>query len=106
MFVVKSESGREVIKSVASNSPAQLAGVDPGDELLAIDGFKVNAEKLVSRLKSAQVGQQISLTIFHADRLMTVPITLVASQPQQYHLQSLEHTSDLQRQLFESWASK
>ena len=103
---VKREHGREVIKSVASNSPAQLAGIDPGDELLAIDGFKISADKLNDRLKLYRIGQQINITIFHADRLMTVPITLVTSQPQQYHLQSLEHTSDLQRQLFESWASK
>ena len=102
-IVVKSESGREVIKSVASNSPAQLAGVDPGDELLAIDGFKVNAEKLVGRLKSAQVGQQISLTIFHADRLMTLPIILAASQPERYQLSQLEDPDDLQHQLFTAW---
>jgi len=102
---VKTEHGREAIKSVASNSPAQLAGIDAGDELLAIDGFKVSAEKLNDRLKVYQVGQQINLTIFHADRLMTVPVTLSAPQPQKYHLRSLEHPSDLQRQLFKGWVN-
>ena len=102
---VKTEHGREAIKSVASNSPAQLAGIDAGDELLAIDGFKVSADKLNDRLRVYRVGQQINLTIFHADRLMTVPVTLSAPQPQQYHLRSLEHTSDLQRQLFKAWVS-
>ena len=102
---VKTEHGREAIKSVASNSPAQLAGIDAGDELLAIDGFKVSAEKLNDRLKVYQVGQQINLTIFHADRLMTVPVTLSAPQPQKYHLRSLEHTDDLQRQLFKAWVN-
>ena len=102
---VKSEHGRELIKSVASNSPAQLAGIDAGDELLAIDGFKVSAEKLNERLIIYRVGQQINLTIFHADRLMTVPVTLSAPQPQKYHLRSLEHPSDLQRQLFKGWVN-
>lgn len=102
---VKTEHGREAIKSVASNSPAQLAGIDAGDELLAIDGFRVSAEKLNDRLKVYQVGQQINLTIFHADRLMTVPVTLSAPQPQQYHLRSLEHPDDLQRQLFKAWVN-
>ena len=102
---VKSEHGRELIKSVASNSPAQLAGIDAGDELLAIDGFKVSAEKLNERLIIYRVGQQINLTIFHADRLMTVPVTLSAPQPQKYHLRSLEYPSDLQRQLFKAWVS-
>ena len=102
---VKTEHGREAIKSVASNSPAQLAGIDAGDELLAIDGFKVSPDKLNDRLKVYRVGQQINLTIFHADRLMTVPVTLSAPQPQQYHLRSLEHPSALQQQLFKGWVS-
>jgi predicted metalloprotease with PDZ domain len=102
-IIVKSEHGREMIKSVASNSPAQLAGIDPGDELLAIDGFKISTEKLTDRLKSYQVGQQIELTIFHADRLITVPTILAASQPDRYQLDRIEHPTDLQHQLFKTW---
>jgi predicted metalloprotease with PDZ domain len=104
-IIVKSEHGREMIKSVASNSPAQLAGIDPGDELLAIDGFKVTAEKLTDRLKSYQVGQQIELAIFHADRLITVPVILAPSQPDQYKLSQIEHPTDLQHQLFKDWVN-
>jgi predicted metalloprotease with PDZ domain len=102
---VKSENGREVIKSVAANSPAQLAGVDAGDELLAIDGFKVTAEKLTDRLKFYQAGQQIDLTIFHTDRLLTVPAILATPQPQQYRLHALTDPIDRQRQLFKGWVS-
>ncbi len=104
-ITAKSEHGREIIKSVVSNSPAQLAGVDPGDELLAIEGFKVSAEQLNDRLKLYQIGQQINLTVFHADRLMTLPIILSAPQPQQYQLQPMEHPSKLQHQQFKAWVS-
>jgi predicted metalloprotease with PDZ domain len=104
-IVVKSEHGREMIKSVASNSPAQLAGVDAGDELLAIDGFKVSADKLTDRLKSYQVGQQIELTIFHGDRLITVPTILAASQPDRYQLYQIEHPTAVQHQLFTAWVN-
>ncbi|WP_373542246.1 M61 family metallopeptidase [Chamaesiphon sp.] len=100
---VKTEHGREIIKSVASNSPAQLAGIDPGNELLAIDGFKISADKLAERLSAYQVGQQINITIFHADRLVTLPVTLAAPQPQQYHLRTVEYPSDRQHQLFKAW---
>jgi predicted metalloprotease with PDZ domain len=102
---VKTENGRELIKSVAANSPAQLAGVDPGDELLAIDGFKVTAEKLTDRLKFYQAEQQIELTIFHADRLMTVSVVLSVPQPQQYQIQALADNVDRQCQLFKDWVS-
>jgi predicted metalloprotease with PDZ domain len=102
-ITVKSEHGRELIKSVASNSPAQLAGVDPGDELLAIDGFKVSAEKLTERLKLYQPGQAINLTIFHADRLLTLAITLAAPQPDRYQLDLVEQPTESQRQSYQAW---
>jgi predicted metalloprotease with PDZ domain len=102
-ITVKSEHGREIIKTVASNSPAQLAGIDPGNELLAIDGFKITADKLNERLKSYQTGQQIDLTIFHADRLLTLTVTLATPQPQHYQLRSLAQTTDRQHQLFKAW---
>jgi predicted metalloprotease with PDZ domain len=100
---VKTENGREAIKSVATNSPAHLAGIDVGDELLAIDGYKVSAEKLTDRLKFYQPGQAIQLTIFHGDRLMILPITLALPQPQQYKIQPLPDQTDRQRQLFAQW---
>ncbi len=102
---IKTENGREAIKSVAANSPAQLAGVDAGDELLAIDGYKVTADRLPDRLNDYQPGQEIRLTVFHGDRLMTVPITLTSPQPQQYKLQLLPDQTDRQRQLFGDWVS-
>jgi predicted metalloprotease with PDZ domain len=102
---VKTENGRETIKSVAANSPAQLAGVDAGDELLAIDSYKVTADRLNDRLNDYQTGQEIRLTVFHGDRLMTVPITLTSPQPQQYKLQLLPDQTDRQRQLFGNWVS-
>lgn len=102
-ITVKSEHGKEIIKAVASNSPAQLAGVDPTDELLAIDGFKVSADKLNDRLQLAKPGQQIELTIFHGDRLITVPIILAEPQAQKYQLRLIEHPNDRQCQLFKAW---
>jgi predicted metalloprotease with PDZ domain len=104
-LTVKSEHGKESIKAVASNSPARLAGIDPGDELLAIDGYKVTAEQLNDRLKYYQPGTQIALSVFHADRLLTVNLTLAIPQPQQYRLQVLEDTSDRQQRLFQGWTS-
>ncbi|WP_309742838.1 M61 family metallopeptidase [Chamaesiphon sp. OTE_20_metabat_361] len=101
---VKTEHGKEAIKSVAAHSPAQLAGIDPGDELLAIDGYKITADKLNDRLKSYQPGQEISVSFFHADRLMSVSIVLATPQPQQYQLRSIEQPDKRQHQLFKAWA--
>ncbi len=102
-IVINSDRGRELIKSVFGNSPAHLAGINPGDELLAIDGFKVSADRFNDRLQQYRPGEQINLTIFQGDRLLTVLVTLAEPQPQQYQLHSLEHTDDRQRQQFKAW---
>lgn len=102
---VKNEHGKAVIKSVATTSPAQLAGIDAGDELLAIDGFKVNADSLNDRLQCYQVSDRINLSVFHGDRLLNVDVALAAPQPQQYQLQVLAHTTDRQKELYKAWVA-
>jgi predicted metalloprotease with PDZ domain len=70
--VVKSEQGHAWIKTVASGSPAALAGINAGDELLAIDGYQVTAEQLNERLLNYQPGQVLQVTVFHQDQLCTI----------------------------------
>jgi predicted metalloprotease with PDZ domain len=105
-ITVNHDRGREVIKSVMSNSPADLAGIDPGDELLAIDGFKVSPDHLNDLLQNYRAGQEIYLTIFHGDLLRTIPVTLAQPESQQYQLQLLDHPTDLQHQQFKAWVGE
>ncbi len=100
---VKSERGTEIIKAVASGSPAHLVGIDAGDELLAIDGFKISGDRLFDRLQQYQPGQEIQLTVFHGDLLRTMPITLAEPQSQQYKVQAIDRMSPRQQQLFTDW---
>jgi predicted metalloprotease with PDZ domain len=102
-MTVKSEYGKAVIKSVIAHSPAQIAGIDAGDELLAIDGFKVSAEQLNDRLKHYRSGDAIKVTYFHGDKLFTTSITLADSQPYKYQLKVVENISPEQNQKLASW---
>ncbi len=102
-IVVNQDRGREFIKSVASHSPASIAGIDVGDELVAIDGFKVTADKLTDRLQQYLPNQQIQVTIFHGDQLLIVPVTLLEPEPQQYQLHIIPDQIDRQIQQFKAW---
>ncbi|NJR65012.1 MAG: M61 family metallopeptidase [Leptolyngbyaceae cyanobacterium CRU_2_3] len=75
-LMAKSEHGKEVVKFVEMGSPAQQAGIDPEDELLAIDGFRVTAEQISDRLKDYCPGEVITMTLFHQDELRTCSATL------------------------------
>jgi predicted metalloprotease with PDZ domain len=97
------ENGRELIKFVEASSPSQRAGIDAGDELLAIDGIRVNAQQLSDRLKDYQPGDTIQVTVFHQEELRTYPVTLAAPRPNRYQVIPVEAPSATQKQNFERW---
>ena len=81
-------------------SPAQLAGIDAGDELLAIDGFRVNADKLSDRLKDYHPGDTIEVTVFHQDELLTCQLILTSSPPSNYKIVPVKKPSTQQKENF------
>ncbi|MGB5632467.1 MAG: M61 family metallopeptidase [Waterburya sp.] len=100
---VESENNREVIKFVAAESPAALGGIDPRDELLAVDGIKVDAQSLDERLKDYQAGDIIQITVFHKDELKTLPVTLGKPQSNSYELVIKDDLSPEQQQNLTGW---
>lgn len=97
------ENGKAKINFVEFGSPAWLAGIDPGDELLAIEGMRVNAEQLNDRLKDYQAGSKIELTLFHQDILKTVSVQLIAPQPSRYEIVKLLNLSESQQKYLSGW---
>lgn len=102
-LTVKLQNGKQNIQFVEIGSPAQIAGVDAGDELLAIDGIRVNAEQFCDRLKDYKVGDTIQLTVFHQDELRSLPITLAEPKPNSYKIVSLENPDQVQEENFKGW---
>jgi predicted metalloprotease with PDZ domain len=96
------ENGRELIKFVEAGTPAQVAGIDPGDELLAIDGIRVTALQLSDRLKDYQPGDTIQVTIFHQDELASIQLPWL-SRPSRYQLLPVEQPDSRQKQNFTGW---
>jgi predicted metalloprotease with PDZ domain len=102
-MTIKNENGREIIKFVEMGSPARQAGVDAGDELLAIDGLRVCAEQWGDRLKDYKPGDTLQLTYFHQDELRTCPLTLVSPRPVRYDLVGVSDPTATQQRNFKAW---
>ncbi|HLO83590.1 MAG TPA: PDZ domain-containing protein, partial [Nostocaceae cyanobacterium] len=100
---VSTENGREMIKFVESGSPAQAAGLDAGDELLAIDGLKVGSNQLGDRLKDYRPDDKIQVSVFHQDELRTYKVNLAAPHPQKYQLQPVANPDATQQENFAGW---
>lgn len=102
-LTVQTENGRELIKFVETGSPAQVGGIDAGDELLAIDGFRVKAEQLSDRLYNYESGNTIQITVFHQDELRTRPVTLTDPRPSSYKVVPIEQLDDTQKRNLVEW---
>ncbi len=100
---INTENGREIIKFVEAGSPAQKAGIDAGNELLAIDGIKVGTSQLNERLKDYQANDSIQVTVFHQDELRTYSVILAAPIPGKYQIKSVENPSSTEMENFAGW---
>lgn len=69
--------GRLKVSSVPEGTPALRDGLYAGDEVLAVDGWRVaDARSLDHLLEERAPGERVDLTVFRRDRLCTLGVTL------------------------------
>ena len=95
--------GRVAAKFVELDSPAYHAGIDPNDEILALNGLRIMPGKLLERLRDYQPGDAITLTCFKADRLVEHTVTLGDRQPTKYTLVPFKDPTPAQKERLEQW---
>ncbi len=70
------EGARSVVAGVPAGCPAEAGGLYAGDEVLALDGLRVDAGSLPTRLAARRPGDVVTLTVFRRDQLRELCITL------------------------------
>jgi len=73
-------NGRLIVTNVPRGTPAFDAGVNAGDEILAIDNFRVTPDKYVARLDALTPGRSVALLVARRDTLKTLTV-VVADAP-------------------------
>ncbi|MYD65055.1 MAG: PDZ domain-containing protein [Chloroflexi bacterium] len=65
-----------LVTSVARDSSAAAAGVQPGDLIVAVNGLPVDlSTPLVNRLKALELGQVAELTVLRGGQQLVIPVT-------------------------------
>lgn len=92
-----------VVASVVDGSPAMEAGLYPEDELIAVDGFKVDGAALMSRCEDPGPGEAVRLTLFRRDRLLEVAVTLGPRPADAAYFSRVEQPTEQQKAAYEAW---
>ena len=70
--------GTNRFRTVHSGSPAEKAGIAPGDEAVAINGLRLTASNLDARLRDHHKGDAVTITVFRDESLMRHRVVLTA----------------------------
>lgn len=81
------KEGRTVFRSVRTDGPA-AGRIAAGDELVALDGFRCNAEGLGKRLEERRPGEGARFTLLRGDRLVEARVRLARPPAETFRLEA------------------
>ena len=96
-------NGHLVLSSVLAGSPAERGGLAPGDEVIALDGFRVDDKSLRDRIAARTPGTKVRVTVFRREELNEATVELGAKPPDSYQIKPDPAASPEARALLRAW---
>jgi predicted metalloprotease with PDZ domain len=101
------ESGATLFAEyVVRGQPAATAGVLPGDELLAINGFRVAPDSYLARFLKLERGEEVELTLVRDGRLLTVSMVTGPEIPVSYAILPDSRINNREKERMEDWLGR
>jgi predicted metalloprotease with PDZ domain len=103
-LTLQGAGGRLTVVNVLAGSAGWQAGVSPGDELVALDGFRIPApEWLNARLVERAPGSRATLTVFRRDELVNLALPVEVGPPPRFALRPLPDATPAQQAVLADW---
>jgi predicted metalloprotease with PDZ domain len=100
---VEARQRRAVVTYVRSGSPAHRAGVNARDELVALDGLRVDAASLATRLAEAQSGRVVTVSAFRRSELIILDLECTPDGPAPLRIAPLANPTPAQTEALRAW---
>jgi predicted metalloprotease with PDZ domain len=92
------------VTGVHDASPAQVGGLAPGDELCALDRFRVTGEgDARGSLATRRPGDTVEVAVFRRGRLTLVPVVVGLAPPTRHELAAVAEPSAVQAAAYRAW---
>ncbi len=104
-LIIRNEGGKFIVDTVIEGTPAFSGGINPRDELVAVDGFRFTERYLkeireeIKKLKldnfsDFKPGDKVRVDFFRRGKLMNVELTLTKAPPEIYEITEQEKLSE------------
>jgi len=97
---------RLLAEQVILGRAGAAAGILPGDELLAIGGFRVTAADYAARIQRLRPGQKVELTLVRHQQLLELTVEVEAAIPDRYAVVVRDKLRRTEQQRLEAWLGR
>lgn len=99
----RNDGGRLIVTNVPRGTPAYDAGLNAGDEIVAIAGFRVTPEGYVDRLKALAPGRAVPVLLARREALITVTVTIADAPVAAWQLYGIAAPTSAQQAHVAGW---
>ncbi|HVS62304.1 MAG TPA: PDZ domain-containing protein [Thermoanaerobaculia bacterium] len=100
---LREQDGASRVRSVLADGPAYAAGVLAGDEVVALEGRRLEADDLDERLELYSPGDRVRLHLMRYDRLLELEIELGARPAATWKVTRTKEPTAAQKAAYRSW---
>lgn len=100
---LKASGGRITVTTVLRGGAAERAGLSPSDELIAIDGWRVDEANLDQHLRGKEPGDTLRMLVVRDGRVVESAVTLDAARPEVTAIEATADATPEQRAIVEKW---
>lgn len=97
------EAGRLNINRLLAGTPAYEQGLNTGDQIVAIDGYRASTAFMTSYLSERKPNDKVKLTIFRFDKLRDIDFTLGSDTRKEIDFTTLSQPTEEQKKLYKQY---
>lgn len=100
---IKDDNNKIFIYTVFDKGAGYYAGLCNGDEIIAINNYRVTAKNFHSIINSFNVGDKINILVSRDERLKEIELELFNSATNRLKILHLENKNSKQQKIFKEW---
>ncbi len=104
--VVQRSGDHLAVATVRSGSPAERAGLCARDEIVALDGTRVDAETWEKRMDDVTPGRRVELSVMRAGALREIDVMAGSRDANVLKIVPLAKATRLQKDIYRSWMGR